>query len=53
MGDTVFWLRPNALGIPIEIKEEEFDYYMIEHWGKEVFLTREEAEKALEDMQKG
>lgn len=29
------------------ISEEKFDFYMIDVFGKEVFLTREEAESAL------
>ena len=35
------------------IFEHEFDYRYISEFGKTVFLTREEAEQALAEMQKG
>lgn len=56
VGTTVYCIENECEDMYIEgsdyllVAEEKFDYYMIEHWGKEVFLTREEAEKALEDM---
>lgn len=36
-----------------DIYEEPFTPYMLEGVGKDVFLTREEAEQALAEMQKG
>ena len=56
IGTTVFVIVEEQEDIYIEssryydIYKEEFQLYMLEEMGKFVFLTREEAEKALADM---
>ena len=50
VGDTVYVLRQSWNGWNIDKKK--FSYAMNGKIGKTVFLTREEAEKALEEMEK-
>lgn len=48
-GDTMYVLRQSWNGWNIDKKK--FSYRMIGKFGKTVFLTREEAEKALKEME--
>lgn len=52
-GTKIYWLRPNAKGIPAEVMEHKFDCVMIDSidlFGRVIFLTREEAKQALGRM---
>lgn len=52
-GTKIYWLRPNAKGIPAEVMEHKFDCVMIDSidlFGRVIFLTREEAKQALKRM---
>ena len=49
VGDTVYVLRQSWNGWNIDKKK--FTYVMIGKVGKTVFITREEAEKALKEME--
>ena len=49
VGDTVYVLRQSWNGW--NINKEKFTYRMIGKLGKTVFLTREEAEKELREME--
>lgn len=65
IGDTVYYIDDYEIysdkvdSINIRKENEEYIFciafmdYKTEDFGKVVFLTREEAEKALDDMQKG
>lgn len=62
LGDTVYWLhdkkitecrvyriQENTKGVQIAIKSTvSHGVFSVDHFGKSIFLTREEAEKALE-----
>lgn len=64
VGDTVFVIRSSTTGhyeeeceeeyifIPsgFEIYEEKFDYWMVPHIGKFIFITQQEAESALKEL---
>lgn len=49
MGDTVYYIRREFDGTDV-VGEAEFWWSDIPYIGKTIFLTREEAEKALEEM---
>lgn len=49
MGDTVYYIRREFDGTDV-VGEAEFWWSDIPYLGKTIFLTREEAEKALEEM---
>ena len=55
VGDKVYWIfePPFDDVTEKEIVEDEFWWAMFEDFGKTVFLTREEAEKALAERSKG
>lgn len=49
-GTTIYWLRPNAMGVPVEVLKTQFGVGLIDAihlFGKILFLTKEEAEQAL------
>jgi hypothetical protein len=47
VGDTVWLVSCDCLNRPSWITENNFEYGMLPHIGKTIFLTREEAEAAL------
>ncbi len=51
VGDTVHCIMTSIKGTNPMIFTQKFDYSMIEHFGKAVFLTKEEAEQALKNME--
>ena len=56
VGDTVYWLqyiKPTPGRFTVDIAPIKFTLVWLEDIGKTVFLTREEAEKALEAMKNG
>lgn len=53
-GTTIYWLRPNAIGVPVEVKEATFNCVFIDSihlFGKALFLSKEEAERTLKMQQ--
>ena len=55
-GDTLDCRRGECEGCPYLysfVEENAFDTYMVDDFGKSVFLTKEEAEAALEKMKGG
>lgn len=56
VGTTVYCIEDECEDIYIEgsdyrfVGEERFDFWMLEQFGKTVFLTQEEAEQALKQM---
>lgn len=56
VGTTVYCIEDECEDIYIEgsdyrfVGEERFDFWMLEQFGKTVFLTKEEAEQALKQM---
>jgi hypothetical protein len=52
VGDTVWLVSCDCLNRPSWITENNFEYGMLPHIGKTIFLTREEAEAARKEQEK-
>lgn len=51
VGDTVYCIITSIKGTNPTIFSQKFDYSMLDDFGKAVFLTREEAEDKLKEME--
>lgn len=47
VGETVYMIEADVDGVWVGVKEVQFTSFMLSSFGKTVFLTREEAEQAL------
>ena len=52
VGTKVWTIMTGMTGKHPMLFRQEFEVSMIDHWGKAVFLTKAEAEKALAEMEK-
>ena len=52
VGDTVWCIMTGMTGKHPILFAQEFELSMVEHFGKAVFLTKEEAKQKLESMRK-